>query len=63
MKDADKKAGEKLEELENSMMMMSNRICKVKEELQEDLSIKLSYLEKKITNNPALAEVEKTFAY
>lgn len=61
MKDADKKTGEKLEELEGSVMMMSSRICKVKEELQEDLSIKLSYLEKKISNNPALAEVEKTF--
>jgi hypothetical protein len=48
MKDVDKKTGEKIEQLEKSNAMLSSKINTVREELQEDQCVKLSYLEKKI---------------
>lgn len=57
MKDADKKAGEKMGELENAMAMLSRKIDAVRDALQEDSTIKLSYLEKKIANLPTPNEL------
>lgn len=52
LKDADKKTTDKIAEFENSLIMLNNRITVTRDALQDDLALRLSFLEKKMANPP-----------
>jgi hypothetical protein len=53
LKDADKKAFERIAEFENSLVMLNNRITVTRDSMQDDIALRLSFLEKKLTNAPS----------
>lgn len=57
LKDVDKKMTEKLVETEENIAQLSKKLNTTKEAIEEDVSIKLSYLEKKIQNLTVIEEL------
>jgi hypothetical protein len=56
LKDADKKAFDKIAEFENSLVMLNNRITITRDAIQDDIALRLSFLEKKLSNPPPSVE-------
>ena len=54
VRDVDKKASEKMAQLETAIGQLSNKINTTKAAIEEDVAIKLSYLQKKINNLPSV---------
>lgn len=59
VRDVDKKATDREAELEAAIVQLSTKINLNRTAIEEDLAIKLSYLEKKITNLTIVEELDK----
>lgn len=59
LKDSDKKVEEKITDFENSLVLFNARINHVRDSIQDDLAIKISYLDKKLQNVLFSDELEK----
>jgi hypothetical protein len=59
LKDADKKAFEKIGEFENSLVLLNNRITITRDAIQDDIALRLSFLEKKLSNPPPSADEQE----
>jgi len=56
MRDVDKKATDKIGELETNVNFLSNKLVKVKETIEDDLTAKLSYFDKRLNSISTLQE-------
>jgi len=59
LKDHDKKTDQKFSEIEDVISKINSRITRVKDSIEEDTCIKLSYFQKKMENNVTSQELEK----
>jgi hypothetical protein len=56
MRDVDKKATDKMGELEATLNFLNTKLIKVKESIEDDLAVKLSYIDKRLTSISSLQE-------
>lgn len=61
VRDVDKKASEKIAELETAIAQLSTKINTSRAAMEDDFAIKFSYLEKKISNITAIEELDSKF--
>lgn len=56
MRDVDKKATDKMAEVENTIAQVNTKIMRVKENIEDDLAVRLSYIDKRISSFSGLQE-------
>ena len=56
MRDVDKKANDKINEVEATVNFLNSKMIKVKETIEDDIAIKLSYFDQKLNTITTLQE-------
>ena len=56
MRDVDKKANDKISEMESTLTFLNSKMIKVKETIEDDIAYKLSYIDKRLTSITTLQE-------
>jgi len=59
MRDVDKKANDKINEMESTLIFLNSKMIKVKETIEDDIAYKLSYIDKRLTTITTLQEEQE----
>jgi hypothetical protein len=59
MRDVDKKANDKINEIESTLTFLNSKMIKVKETIEDDIAYKLSYMDKRLASITTLQEDQK----
>jgi len=59
MRDVDKKANDKINEMESTLIFLNSKMIKVKETIEDDIAYKLSYIDKRLATITTLQEEQE----